>query len=135
MPVVDASVLVEYLVDAQGAKAAAVRLIPEGDQLWAPHLIDAEVGQALRGQVRRREIGTARAQDALTEFAEMPVQRVEHDPLLYGAWAMRENVSFYDGLYLALARMLDQPLLTFDARLARAGSRRARVELLDPDEF
>jgi predicted nucleic acid-binding protein len=135
MPVVDASVLVEYLAGGEGARAAAVRLLPAGHDLWAPHLVDAEVGQALRGKARSGSVGAARARRALAEFAEMPLRRVEHEPLLYGAWAMRENVSFYDALYLALARIMEQPLLTFDARLAKAAKGRAEVELLDPDDF
>jgi predicted nucleic acid-binding protein len=135
MPVVDASVLVEYLAGGKGARAAAVHLLPAANELWAPHLVDAEVGQALRGRARSGRIGAARARRALAEFTELPLRRVEHDPLLYAAWAMRENVSFYDALYLALARMMDQPLLTFDARLARAVGKRAEVELLDPDDF
>ena len=40
---------------------------------------------------------------------------------MHVAWHLRHNFSFYDGLYLALALMLDEPMLTFDARLARAG--------------
>ncbi len=135
MPVVDTSVLIEYLIDAEGATAAAVHLLPDGHQLWAPHLIDAEVGQALRANARAGRIASGRAKKALAEFAEMPVRRVEHEPLLHGAWEMRDNVSFYDALYLALARMMEQPLLTFDARLAKAAKGRAKVELLDPEDF
>ena len=43
--------------------------------------------------------------------------------LLGEAWTMRENVSFYDALYVALAKLLGTPLLTFDGRLARAASK------------
>jgi predicted nucleic acid-binding protein len=37
---------------------------------------------------------------------------------------------FYDGLYIALAERLDLPLLTLDARLARAPSLKARIEVI-----
>ena len=46
--------------------------------------------------------------------------------LIHVAWELRDNFSFYDALYVALALMLDEPLLTFDARLARIGCRSAR---------
>ncbi|WP_157172215.1 type II toxin-antitoxin system VapC family toxin [Nocardia pneumoniae] len=40
--------------------------------------------------------------------------------LLHAVWAMRHNVSVYDAAYLAVAAMQDAPLVTFDARLAKA---------------
>ena len=46
---------------------------------------------------------------------------MEHEHLIHVAWGLRDNFSFYDALYVALALMLDEPLLTFDARLARSG--------------
>ena len=36
------------------------------------------------------------------------------------AWTCRDNLTFYDALYVALAVRLDVPLLTGDRRLARA---------------
>jgi predicted nucleic acid-binding protein len=59
---------------------------------------------------------------ALWEVGDLPVERVEHELLIHVAWDLRENFSFYDALYVSLALMLDEPLLTFDARLARAGA-------------
>ncbi|MBA2420226.1 MAG: type II toxin-antitoxin system VapC family toxin [Thermoleophilaceae bacterium] len=35
-------------------------------------------------------------------------------------WELREKVSAYDASYIALAELLDCPLLTADARLSRA---------------
>ena len=46
------------------------------------------------------------------------------------AWELRHVVSFYDGLYVALATMLDLPLLTSDARLAKAPGLPCRCELI-----
>ena len=62
---------------------------------------------------------------ALWEVDELPLERVEHEHLIHVAWELRDNFSFYDALYVALALMLDEPLLTFDARLARVGGRSA----------
>jgi predicted nucleic acid-binding protein len=91
--------------------------------LWAPHLIDAEIGQVLRRWVRLGKLTADAAGSALWEVSDLPVERVEHELLVHVAWDLRDNFSFYDGLYVALALMLDEPLLTFDARLARAGGK------------
>jgi len=121
MSVIDASVIVELLGDGEHAESVGERLDAEEHVLWAPHLIDAEVGQALRRWVRLGKLTADAAGRALWEVDDLPVERVEHELLVHVAWTLRDNFSFYDGLYVALALMLDEPLLTFDARLARSG--------------
>ncbi len=125
MPVVDASVLVTHLTAGEGHRAVAVRLL-EGE-LWAPHLVDAEVGHTLRRTVRLGELSDRGARAALDDLRDLPLRRARHLGLLDRAWSLRENVSFYDGLYIALAERLDLPLLTLDTRLARAPGLRADV--------
>lgn len=122
MAVVDASVLVELLRYGEYAEVVEDRLDAEEHTLWAPHLIDAEIGNALRRSVRLGELTADAAGRALWEVADLPIERVEHELLVHVAWHLRHNFSFYDGLYVALALMLDEPLLTFDARLARSGA-------------
>jgi predicted nucleic acid-binding protein len=121
MPVVDASVLVELLSDGPHKEAVKERLDAEEHMLWAPHLIDAEIGHALRRWVRSGKLTDEAGGRALWEVDGIPVERVEHEHLIHVAWGLRDNFSFYDALYVALALMLDEPLLTFDARLARSG--------------
>ncbi|HET8565940.1 MAG TPA: type II toxin-antitoxin system VapC family toxin [Solirubrobacterales bacterium] len=121
MPVVDASVFVEFFREGEQAEVVDERLHAAEHELWAPHLVDAEIGHALRRAVRLGEMDADDAGAALWEIDKLPVERVEHEPLVHLAWDLRDNFSFYDGLYVALALMLDEPLLTFDARLARAG--------------
>jgi predicted nucleic acid-binding protein len=121
MAVVDASVIVELLAQGEGEEAAAERLLGEQRAFWAPEMLDAEVGSALRRAVRRKNIDADRAAEALGELRKLPIHRVSHERLAQFAWLLRDNVSFYDGLYVALAQLLDKPLLTFDARLGRAG--------------
>jgi predicted nucleic acid-binding protein len=121
MPVVDASVLVELLAYRQHAELIKERLDAEEHALWAPHLVDAEVGHALRRYVRLGRMDAEVAGASLWEIDELPIQRVEHELLVHVAWGLRDNFSFYDGLYIALALMLEEPLLTLDARLARTG--------------
>lgn len=121
MPVIDASVLVELLCETDQSEAVEERLAAEEHSLWAPHLVDAEVGQALRRAVRLGRMGAEEAGEAIWQIEELAIRRVEHELLVHVAWDLRDNFSFYDALYVALALMLDEPLLTFDARMARSG--------------
>ncbi|HWO82485.1 MAG TPA: type II toxin-antitoxin system VapC family toxin [Solirubrobacterales bacterium] len=123
MPVIDASVIVELFREGDHAGGVDERLAEEEHTLWAPHLIDAEVGHALRRAVHFREVDAEAAAEALWELDDLPLRRVDHEVLIHVAWDLRDNFSFYDGMYVALALMLDEPLLTFDRRLARAGKR------------
>jgi predicted nucleic acid-binding protein len=45
-------------------------------------------------------------------------------------WDLRNNLTAYDAVYVALAETLDALLLTRDRRLAAAASRYARVALV-----
>lgn len=119
MAVVDASVVVEYLSGED--PFLDERLEAEEHVLWAPYLIDAEVGHALRRKVLLGQMDAEAAGEAIWEINDLPLRRVEHESLLYVAWDLRDNFSYYDALYVSLALMLGETLLTFDARLARSG--------------
>jgi predicted nucleic acid-binding protein len=121
MAVVDASVIVEFLRAGDPTRLIDARLAEEEHVLWAPHLIDAEVGHVLRREVRSGRMDAEAGTKALWDINKLPIERVEHELLVHIAWDLRENFSFYDALYVSLALMLDEPLLTFDARLARTG--------------
>jgi predicted nucleic acid-binding protein len=43
---------------------------------------------------------------------------------------LRNNFTTYDAVYVALAEVLDAPLLTHDRRLAAAAGHRVRIELV-----
>lgn len=132
MPVVDASLLVAYLARGEWADEAGAEIEAAGDQLFAPHLIDAEVGHALRRMAAASELDAADAAAALANLARLPIHRAPHTFLLDSAWALREAVSFYDALYLALAQELELAMVTLDARLARAAAGLpVEVELID----
>ena len=119
MPVADASVIYEFLTLGDREGVIAERLLGEQRAVWAPELLDAEVGNALRRAVRRKTIDAGQAAGALGELRKLPIHRVSHERLAQFAWLLRDNVSFYDGLYVALAQLLEKPLLTLDARLGR----------------
>jgi predicted nucleic acid-binding protein len=130
MPVVDASVLVEYVAGGEHADQARSHLLRRDEHLWAPHLVDAEVGHVLRRAVLAGELRAATAAAALVDLAEFPLQRAPHVGLLDRAWALRRNLSFYDALYVALAERIELPLVTLDSRLAGAPGVRAEVQVI-----
>ena len=131
MSVVDAAVVVEDLAGGEHVEAAREAIRRER-WVWAPALVDAEVGNALRRQVRAEVLTARKARAALDDLLEMRLQRVPHRHLVDRAWQLRDNVSFYDGLYVALAEGMAGSLLTFDQKLAGASGPRVEVELLAP---
>jgi len=131
MAVIDASVVVAFLVSTEHAPWAGARLSDGGASraLWVPHLIDAEVGQALRREVAAGRLGKDTADAALQDLVRLPFRRIAHTDLLPRAWELRHNISFYDALYVALAEILDVPLATLDRRLAKAATDATEVEV------
>lgn len=129
MIVLDASVVVTALGDGgEDGVTARARLV--GATLFAPELLDLEVVSVFRRFVGRGEMAPARAQQAVNDLIGMPIERVAHRPLLSRCWELRENLTSYDAAYVALAELLDAPLLTADARLANSPGPRCAIEVL-----
>ena len=126
MLVIDASVLVDALLVAGPSR---VRLA--SDNLQAPELIDAELLSVLRRLVLANKLQEAHALQALAAANRLGLRRHPSRSLWPRAWELRSNLSAYDALYVALAEQLDAPLLTADARLARAPGLRCVVELAE----
>ena len=61
---------------------------------------------------------------------DLRIRRYPHAPFLWRIWALRNNVTSYDALYIALAEALHAPLLTCDAKLAAAPGHQAQVEVI-----
>lgn len=129
MIVVDASVLTPALAD-DGADGDLARAHLRGQVLAAPGLIDLEVSSILRRLVLSERLPVPRAQQALADLIALPLQRAPHLPLLARCWSLRDNLSVYDGSYVALAESLECVLLTADARLSRAPGLRCIVEVV-----
>lgn len=100
------------------------------ESICAPHLVDAEVGQALRRLALRNEVSVAHAHASIEDLGKLPINRFPHSDLLARAFALRSNVTVYDGLYLALAEVLGAPLVSCDAALRDVPGCRATVEIL-----
>lgn len=129
MIVLDASAVVELLLQTATGQRVAGRIAPNSQSLHAPHLLDVEVAQVLRRYEANGVVSSARAAAAMSDFTDLDVRRHPHDVLLPRVWELRANASAYDAVYLALAEVLGAPLLTTDGRLARAPGHRAVVEV------
>lgn len=116
--VIDASVAAEYLLRTPlGQKLED--LIEEAE-LLAPALLDAEVLAVLRRALLQKKIEEHRARLVIEDLGDWPVDRIPHPKLLKEAWKHRHNVSAYDALYVAAAKLYEVPLLTADGPLSRA---------------
>jgi len=127
--VVDASVLVMALAGDAPSRARAAAAL-RGRTLLAPDLALLEAVSALRRLVAEGALPRPTADAAVRDLREIPLTTVGHAPLLARCWALRSNLTPYDAAYVALAEALDLPLLTADARLARAARRHCGVEVL-----
>ncbi len=129
MIVVDASAILEVLLNTPAAARVSDRLFDRRESLHAPHLIDLEIAQVLRRYDAAGELSAERAEQALDDLAALPLRRYRHDMLLGRIWELRKNATAYDAAYLALAESLGATLVTRDARLARVRGVAAKVEV------
>jgi predicted nucleic acid-binding protein len=123
--VIDGSVVVAALVDSgrDGGWAAAVI---GSDELVAPHLMPFEAANILRRAALAGDITADSASLAHGDLLELRVELWPHAPLAERCWQLRDNVTTYDAAYVALAEVLDAPLVTLDQRLASAPGPRCR---------
>ena len=129
MIVVDASAVIELLLNTVAGVRIGARLLSSGETLHAPHLIDLEVAQVLRRYARSGELDAPRGAQALDDLASLAIHRYPHNVLLSRIWELRDNVTAYDAAYIALAEALDAPLVSCDSALT-SSVHRARVEVV-----
>jgi predicted nucleic acid-binding protein len=131
--VLDASAVIELLLNTDNGALVRSRIADRAESLHAPHLLSVEVAQVLRRYVASRSIKPEIAVAALDDLAVLDIAHYAHEPFLPRAWALRDNVTVYDAVYLVLAEVLDAPLLTLDRRLANSPGHQATVELIAGD--
>jgi predicted nucleic acid-binding protein len=128
--VVDSSAIIEVLLRTSAASRVELRIFAPGETLHAPHLLDVEVAQVLRRCSAAGELDSDRGREALEDLADFPIARYPHDLFLPRIWELRQNMTAYDAVYVALAEVLSAPLLTLDARLKSAPGHAAVIELV-----
>ena len=131
MIVVDASAITEFLLQTELGLRVERRLYRDDEDLHAPHLLDVEVISALRRLVRGGEVKADRASAAIDDLQLLRISRHGHVDLAPRVWELRQNLTAYDAVYLALAESLDATVVTCDHPLARASRRGAGIELVE----
>ena len=110
--------MVDFL--GTGPKGSAVRQVIGDRDLVAPALIDVEVLSAFARMERARNLTAAEAHAAVVQWGQIAIDRISIEVLTPLAWAWRHSIRITDAYYVAVARLLNAPLVTSDARLARA---------------
>ena len=130
MIVLDASAVVELLLDTVEGRRVATLISDANIGLHVPHLVDVEACSALRRLAREKIIEESDAEAAIADLLALDLQRHSHEGLLERAWALRGNLTLYDAMYVAWAEALDATLVTCDARLSRAAGIKPRHEVV-----
>jgi predicted nucleic acid-binding protein len=129
MIVLDASAVVDWLLQTPAGRRIEDRLFSHKESLHAPHLLDLEVTQVLRRLVRQGIISEHRAEDAVGDLHNLRIHRYPHFVFLNRIWQLRDNLSAYDTAYVVLSEQLKATLITRDKRLASVSNSRASVEV------
>lgn len=132
--------MTRFVIDASAALFAVAG--PEGvarlsrHEVHAPPLLWSEVTASLRQRVFRGEMSVALADRSMVSLRDAPIRRTVDDALYADAYALAARLGWaktYDAEYVVLAQRLGTPLLTADARLARAAA--AVVEIITGREL
>lgn len=127
MTVFDASVLVDALVVAGRAGDDARSVLRDRSLLHVPSIFAAEATSAIRSMQARGDVSSGLARGAVSKIKVVQTVQYPFEPFLDRVWELRDNLSVYDGWYVALAESLDTSLVTADRRLARASGPRCPV--------
>ena len=130
MIVLDASAVIEWLLWTSRGIRIDQRLFAKPVTLHTPHLLDVEVAQVLRRYARDGIITVQRGQEALEDLSDLYLHRYPHDFLMQRVWELRSNLTAYDAVYVALAEVINAPLVTCDAKIASAPGHHAFVEVI-----
>jgi len=128
--VCDASAGFDLLLAGLAGQRVAAAL--DDKQVHVPALFALEVCAAARARVLSGHVTAARAGQVVTDVTRFPAVVWSHEPaLLFRAWTLRDTITTYDAMYVALAEQLGAVLVTADRRLASAVQRFAACEVTD----
>jgi predicted nucleic acid-binding protein len=117
--VLDSSAVVAALCDGGTAGVWAADHIATAS-IAAPELMMFEATNILRRLEGTSSITGTEASLAFEDLRSLPVETWPYEPLADRIWELRVSVTSYDAAYVALAELLEAPLVTLDRKLARA---------------
>jgi predicted nucleic acid-binding protein len=127
--VLDASAVVNWLLQTAAGQRIERRIYSRNQSLHAPHLLDLEVVQVLRRLVREGAVSARRADEAVQDLLDLRITKYPHSVLLPRIWHLRHNLSAHDAAYVVLAEKLGAVLLTRDKRLSSASGHAVPIEV------
>jgi len=100
------------------------------DNLIAPAILVPEFLSGLRKLAIRKRISTNLVNRIVTRFEGLQIELFTMSAYRRELWAMTKNFSLYDATYVLLAQTTYTPLITSDARMAKAAQRNTEIILL-----
>jgi len=125
--VVESSAMVDALV-GDPANPRLLALLADED-LHAPALLDFEVASALRGHLLGGKLDPVLLEEAVADFAAFRIERHHMTGLLGHMLELRDNFTVHDAAYLVLAKALEAPVVSADAKLKEATRLGIRVQV------
>ena len=110
--------MISMLIVRDGDGEWARRAIGALPEIHAPHHMPFEAGNVMWRRALYGALAPEEADAVHAELLDFPVQLWPYDVVASRAWSLRANATIYDAAYLALAELLDVPLLTLDRRMA-----------------
>ena len=124
MPVIDASVVIDWVAPGVPSAAPAVKLFDRlarvSAELAGPRLLLEEVSNALLSGIRRRRWSGAAADASHKLLMTLPLRLADEHRDLVRAWELArryDNHPIYDMIYVALAERTATELITADEAL------------------
>ncbi len=124
--VLDASAAVALLLDGgDGGRWVADQL--RNTTLAAPSLLAFEAGNVIRRHEITHLVSADQAAQAHADLQDLAIDQWPYDVLAQRVWELRHNLSSYDASYVALAELVEAPLITLDRRIGRCPELRCEV--------
>lgn len=124
MPVIDASVVIDWVAPGVPATAPSLKLFDRlaraSVEIVGPRLLFEEVSNALLSGIRRRRWSGAAADTSHRLLIRLPVRVADDQRDLGRAWELarrHDNHRVYDMIYVALAERTGAQLITADHAL------------------
>ncbi len=124
--VVDASLLAGALTGS-GQEAQWCRSALDRSDIAAPEMALAETTNLFRRMELSGGITRLESTSAHSDLLNLGIELYPFRPFAERVWGLRSNLTAYDAWYVALAEVLDWPLLTLDRRLGRATGPRCEI--------
>lgn len=124
--VCDASAIVALLLDGGPDGRWATSELSDVD-LLAPSLIRFEAANIMRCHELAGLVSADQAAQAHVDLLDLTIEQWPYELLAKRGWELRQNLSIYDGSYVALAELTSTALVTLDKRIAGAPGLRCTV--------